>query len=48
MGNNEIYDFFCVDCDCVTKQMYNGVYVDDSFMYICQVCGCENYEDTDE
>lgn len=49
MNNNEFmigeqYDNYCVDCDCITCQKYKGKYTDDSEMFICMICGCENYK----
>lgn len=48
MEINIDYDFFCVDCEEVTKQTYKGVYADGSYLYICKECGCENTEEREE
>lgn len=44
MKIGEIYYIFCMDCGNHTGQKYKGIYADESRMYICQECGCENYE----
>lgn len=44
----EQYDNYCVDCDCITRQRYKGKYADDSEMFICMSCGCENHENAAE
>ena len=41
-------DFFCVDCDKITRQIYKGILADGSNLYICTNCGCENTEKKEE
>ena len=45
---SEFYDLFCVDCKEITSQKYKGGYYDKTNLYICQECGCENYEKEEE
>lgn len=48
MEINETYDFFCVNCRKIVRQIYKGVYVDGNYLYICKECGCENTEERGE
>ena len=38
----DIIDLYCVDCNGWTRQKYKGILSDESRMFLCQDCGCEN------
>lgn len=38
----DIIDLYCVDCKGWTRQKYKGILSDESRMFLCQDCGCEN------
>lgn len=50
MLDREDCDVYCVDCKKWTKQKFRGRNIyDNSKMYLCSECGCENYvEDESE
>ena len=44
----EKYNIFCVDCDKCTDQIYRGMTRYRGYFFICDECGCENYEDKED
>jgi hypothetical protein len=39
-------DFYCADCQTITRQVYKGLLANNSRLFLCRRCGCENYDDT--
>lgn len=50
MDNNfsEQMELFCVDCDTHTKQNLKGLMPDNTVLYLCTRCGCENSASIEE
>ena len=37
----------CIDCGCYRKQNFVRLMPDNTLLYVCQTCGCENSMDID-
>lgn len=35
-------DLYCIDCDGTTRQKFHCEMPDNTLLYVCSVCGCEN------
>jgi hypothetical protein len=44
----ERLEFFCVDCQAHTQQNLKGLMPDNTVLYQCERCGCENSIDIEE
>lgn len=38
----QVRNFYCVDCDKYTDQKYITELADNTLVYVCQRCACEN------
>lgn len=41
-------NLYCIDCDKYTKQKYVTKLADNSLLYLCKECGCENSIDEEK
>lgn len=41
-------DLYCIDCGKWTRQNFKGIMPDNTELYQCETCGCENSIDIEE